>query len=198
MKFAGATNLNRKSGVAEWRDLRFPFLVQDKEGLLRGGGRRARWMSDSGLCRYIGCWQLAYVSGEVLVGMVGDGYLHEIHPQRKGGVAAALFLADRLTVVVANPDSAGDGGGEADEPGIVEVAGGSGFSSERMVQRHASAPVPPGPTTALSMVIMMRAVFWLVDSATFAGLSDNVSPSALVTLRMRCGPRRTPSLGKLL
>jgi hypothetical protein len=28
MKFANATNLNRKSGVAKWRDLRFggPFL----------------------------------------------------------------------------------------------------------------------------------------------------------------------------
>ena len=26
MKFANATNTNRKSGVAEWRDLRFPFL----------------------------------------------------------------------------------------------------------------------------------------------------------------------------
>ena len=25
MKFANATNTNRKSGVAEWRDLRFPF-----------------------------------------------------------------------------------------------------------------------------------------------------------------------------
>jgi hypothetical protein len=25
MKFTGATNLNRKSGVAEWRDLRFLF-----------------------------------------------------------------------------------------------------------------------------------------------------------------------------
>jgi hypothetical protein len=25
MKFAKATNLDRESGVAEWRDLRFPF-----------------------------------------------------------------------------------------------------------------------------------------------------------------------------
>jgi hypothetical protein len=25
MKFANATNINRKSGVAEWRDLRFSF-----------------------------------------------------------------------------------------------------------------------------------------------------------------------------
>ena len=27
MKFANATKLNRKSGVAEWRDLRFLFWV---------------------------------------------------------------------------------------------------------------------------------------------------------------------------
>ena len=25
MKFANATNINRKSGVAQWRDLRFSF-----------------------------------------------------------------------------------------------------------------------------------------------------------------------------
>jgi hypothetical protein len=26
MKFANATNINRKSGVAQWRDLRFSFI----------------------------------------------------------------------------------------------------------------------------------------------------------------------------
>src|ERR1700730_3179677 len=30
MKFANATNTNRKSGVAEWRDLRFLFPVLDE------------------------------------------------------------------------------------------------------------------------------------------------------------------------
>jgi hypothetical protein len=33
MKFASATNLDRKSGVAEWRDLRFLYLPSN-EGLL--------------------------------------------------------------------------------------------------------------------------------------------------------------------
>jgi hypothetical protein len=75
MDFASATNTNRKSGVAEWRDLR--FLSRD---LLRGWGRRAGGMSRSGFCCYVGCRQLAGVSREVLVGMVGDGYFHEVHP----------------------------------------------------------------------------------------------------------------------
>ncbi len=29
MKFANATNINRKSGVAEWRDLRFLYLISN-------------------------------------------------------------------------------------------------------------------------------------------------------------------------
>ena len=32
MKFANATNINRKSGVAEWRDLRFPVAPQKATG----------------------------------------------------------------------------------------------------------------------------------------------------------------------
>jgi hypothetical protein len=33
MKFANATNLDRKSGVAQWRDLRFPVLTQTLQPL---------------------------------------------------------------------------------------------------------------------------------------------------------------------
>jgi len=32
MKFADATNLNRKSGVAQWRDLRCAFPSSNSEG----------------------------------------------------------------------------------------------------------------------------------------------------------------------
>ena len=95
-----------------------------------GGGR---W---GGALGHIGWRQRAYVSGKMLVGPVGDGYFHEIDPQRQGRVAAAFFIAQRLTVVVANPHPAGDRGRKADEPGIVEVSGGACLAPERMMQRR--------------------------------------------------------------
>jgi hypothetical protein len=62
--------------------------------LLRGGGRRACGMSHRGLCRHIRGRKRPCISRETLVGMVGNGYLHKTHPQWKGGVTAAFFLAD--------------------------------------------------------------------------------------------------------
>jgi len=85
--------------------------------------------------RQVGYRRLPDISGKMLVGMVGYGYLHEVDPQRERGVAAAFFVAQRLTIVVANPHSAGDGGGEADEPCIVEVSGRAGFAPQRVMQR---------------------------------------------------------------
>jgi len=79
--------------------------------------------------------RLAYVSGKMLVRVVGYGYLHEIDPQRKSCVATTFFIAQRLTIVVANPHSTGDGGREPDEPCIVKVTGGAGFAPERVMQR---------------------------------------------------------------
>jgi hypothetical protein len=43
----------------------------------------------------------------MLIRPVGDGYFHKIDPQRQGRVASAFFIAQRLPVVVANPNPAG-------------------------------------------------------------------------------------------
>src|SRR5580700_11041092 len=83
----------------------------------------------------VGDRRLPDISWEMLVGVVRYGYLHEIDPQRERGVAAAFFIAQRLTVVVAKPHPTGDGGGEANKPRIVEVAGGAGFAPQRVMQR---------------------------------------------------------------
>ena len=83
----------------------------------------------------VGYGRLSQVPGKMLVGVVGYGYLHEINPQRERCVAAALLISQRLTIIVANPHPAGDGGGESDEPCIVEVGGGTGFAPQRMMQR---------------------------------------------------------------
>ena len=41
MKFANATNLHRKSGVAQWRDLLFPFPVLTQKQALQTQGDRS-------------------------------------------------------------------------------------------------------------------------------------------------------------
>jgi len=89
------------------------------------GGRSA-----GGLIHRIGF----LVGEELLVGGGGDGDAHEGHPDGQGGARTGFLFAEGLLVIVANPDSAGDGGREAEEPGIGEVAGGAGFAAERMMQ----------------------------------------------------------------
>jgi hypothetical protein len=37
-------------------------------------------VDDGGLGGHIGYRRRAYISGKMLVGMVGDGYLHEVDP----------------------------------------------------------------------------------------------------------------------
>src|SRR5271156_3299003 len=87
-----------------------------RQALLRGGyccGLACR----PGGCRlqgYIRRWQRAYISGKMLVGAIGDRQLHEVQPKRKRRGPATLFIPQRLPVVVANPNPAGDGGRETD------------------------------------------------------------------------------------
>ena len=70
------------------------------------------------------------VTEELFVILAGDGYFHNIHPDGESGLGAGFLVAERLTAVKTDPDAAGDGRTEAEEPGVGVVAGGAGFAAK--------------------------------------------------------------------
>ena len=76
---------------------------------------------------------------ELLVGLAGNGYLHEGHPDGESGTRAGFLFAQRFTAVEANPDSASNRWREAEEPGIGKVACGPGLAAQWMVHLRDSS-----------------------------------------------------------
>src|SRR2546421_757502 len=66
--------------------------------------------------------------------LAGQGDVHELHPDREGGVSSGLFLAERSFFVVTNPDSASERRRKAHEPGVGEVVGRPRLAGQRI--RH--------------------------------------------------------------
>ena len=64
-----------------------------------------------------------------------DVALHEVDPHRQRGGRAGLAVADRLLLVVADPDADRDVRIEADEPRVGVVVHGAGLAGERPVER---------------------------------------------------------------
>ena len=65
-------------------------------------------------------------------GWSGQRHLHIFVPDRAADIAAGLVLAEAVRRVEADPAAGDDAGGEADEPGIVEIIGGAGFAGDRL------------------------------------------------------------------
>ena len=57
-------------------------------------------------------------------------FLHEIGPDREGDPSAVGLTADSGGIVQPDPDAAGKIGVETDEPSVLEIIGGAGFSSD--------------------------------------------------------------------
>src|SRR5690606_35781087 len=63
----------------------------------------------------------------VLVGVGGEGGLHEVHPDRQRDAAAGAARAELAgRDVVADPHARGDARRVADEPGVAVAVGGAG------------------------------------------------------------------------
>ena len=86
-------------------------------------------------------WRTSHLSGAGRIageGFVrlggGDDGAHDFHPDGESGAGSLFFIAERLAAVVADPDAAGDGGCEAEEPGVGVVAGGACFAADGVLQ----------------------------------------------------------------
>ena len=73
-------------------------------------------------------------------------------------LGAALAVAERLLLVVADPHADRDVGIEADEPRVGEVVGRAGLAAERPVERRRRAPPCRAATTPRSRLVITNAV----------------------------------------
>ena len=74
-----------------------------------------------------------------LAGLVAEavGGFHDVHPDRQREDGAVAAVDGFFRGVEADPDGAGEGGGVAGEPGVLEIVGGAGFAAAGFVEAEA-------------------------------------------------------------
>ena len=97
------------------------------EGVWAGGGGEFSGGGADGNSHGFGFWERDPDD----LGVVVFGFLHEIRPDREGDPSAVGLVADSGGIIQSDPDAAGKIGIEADEPGVLEIIGGAGFSADR-------------------------------------------------------------------
>ena len=99
--------------------------------------------------------------------------------------APCLVGAERLLLVVADPDADGDVRIEADEPRVGVVVDRAGLAGERPLERHARrrAPVPRRLTTPRSRFVITNAVSARITSIGSERFSSSRLPSRSFTFR---------------
>ena len=70
----------------------------------------------------------------MLILLVRDGHLHEVHPDRQRRLGSGFLVSQGLLFVVAHPHAAGNRRRKAHEPGVGEVVGRARLARQRMVQ----------------------------------------------------------------
>ena len=96
------------------------------EGVRAGDGRELSGDGADGDGRSFGLWKCDSDD----LGIVMLGFFHNVGPDGEGDASTVGLTADSGGVVQSDPNATGEVGIESDEPGVLEIIGGAGFSSD--------------------------------------------------------------------